>query len=377
MNTVNVLIEQFVTERMETVKERWEIAEKMRTKFVSDFPIDEILELSLSDYLLSPQGTANDDSFCRRLRYELDATAHMGNVFPSVFGIYLKDGTVVKLSSTLQNKFGSDIDGAFSDFKQQIVDLLHNAHENNYDAIAESKINSSFKYKLLITYFSHKFIPVCTKGTLEAYCNVVGLNLPANTDMIYRNTALLDWKNTYYPFVEWDNFIFMCFCDWAWRNEKSLKDLPFQKANHVVAERIDQEIESLQFTGVERETLVKIRVNQSVFRNKLLHKYGKCCLCAVQKPELLIASHIKPWSECLPEEKLDVNNGFLLCPNHDRLFDGGWISFNDNGKILISKQLSASEMFDLNVDCTMHVLLNDQNRGYLQYHRNNIFKGDN
>ena len=53
--------------------------------------------------------------------------------------------------------------------------------------------------------------------------------------------------------------------------------------------------------------------------------------------ELLVASHIKPWSISDANEKLDIHNGLLMCPNHDKLFDRGYISFDDTGRILISE----------------------------------------
>lgn len=66
----------------------------------------------------------------------------------------------------------------------------------------------------------------------------------------------------------------------------------------------------------------------------MLKRYNRCCLCEMENPEFLIASHIKPWAESERKEKLDVNNGFLMCPNHDRIFDKGYITFDDDGKII-------------------------------------------
>lgn len=95
--------------------------------------------------------------------------------------------------------------------------------------------------------------------------------------------------------------------------------------------------------GKEREYLVKTRINQDYFRTLLLENNDGCCLCKVKKMEILIASHIKPWSSCEPEQKLDLENGLLLCPNHDALFDKGFISFDDNGVIILSDRLSEDD----------------------------------
>ena len=88
----------------------------------------------------------------------------------------------------------------------------------------------------------------------------------------------------------------------------------------------------------------------------------------------MLASHIKPWSACASHEKLDVNNGFLLCPNHDRLFDNGWISFDDTGAILISEQLDPVDRINMNVFDDMKIHLTEENKKYLEYHRKNIFR---
>ena len=87
-----------------------------------------------------------------------------------------------------------------------------------------------------------------------------------------------------------------------------------------------------------------------------------------------MASHIKPWSDSKPSEKLDVNNGFLFCPNHDALFDKGLISFDDNGKILISDRMDQQNRIFMNVREDMKVEICDKNIQYLKYHRNHIFE---
>ena len=126
--------------------------------------------------------------------------------------------------------------------------------------------------------------------------------------------------------------------------------------------------------GYEREALIKARVNQSVYRNHLIEKYGKCCLCGVKQTEFLVASHIKPWSKSDNKEKVDTENGLLLCPNHDKLFDSGYISFDDNGNIMISSELQKESLVFLNVHESMHINLTKQQKKYMKYHRDHIFK---
>ncbi len=126
--------------------------------------------------------------------------------------------------------------------------------------------------------------------------------------------------------------------------------------------------------GYDREIITKARVNHGVFRDRLLSTKGKCELCGVASPSLLIASHIKPWASSSPEEKIDFNNGLLLCPNHDKLFDQGFISFDANGNIIISEKLSKTDRLFMNVQESMKISVSEKNCDYFAFHRLNVFQ---
>ena len=155
------------------------------------------------------------------------------------------------------------------------------------------------------------------------------------------------------------------------------KNEPINKTynNAVIeeAQKIEEEISSLNVDGVSKKAIINARVNQGRFRDSLLRRYNKCCLCGMENSTLLIASHIKPWVESEPKEKLDVYNGFLMCPNHDRLFDKGYITFDDDGKIIISARLKENDRVLLNVNSRMHIELDENNKKYLRFHRENVF----
>lgn len=151
---------------------------------------------------------------------------------------------------------------------------------------------------------------------------------------------------------------------WAlWLLEEEIREDP------LAAEFQTIDSETSQLFGDVREAVVKTRINQSEFRKRLLNRYSKCCLCGVSNEEFLLSSHIKPWSKSNRSERLDVDNGLLLCPNHDRLFDQGYISFSDNGDILISDDLSQIDQTLMNVRRGMHIDLSEGNKSYLSYHR--------
>ncbi len=124
---------------------------------------------------------------------------------------------------------------------------------------------------------------------------------------------------------------------------------------------------------MERKQIVKVRVNQNTFRQQLTRRYKHCCLCGVANISLLIASHIKPWADSNAKEKLDVNNGLILCPNHDKLFDNGYITFDDNGKIIISDELDKNDRIFMNVNNNMSIDLYEESKEYMDYHRNNVY----
>ncbi|MDP4085071.1 MAG: HNH endonuclease [Bacillota bacterium] len=142
-----------------------------------------------------------------------------------------------------------------------------------------------------------------------------------------------------------------------------------------------QEIERLEAKLVEDETLeetekeriVKTRIGQSKFKQKLLNHSKQCAICGVDDERFLIASHIKPWSQSTNEERLDVNNGLLLCPNHDSLFDKGFISFYEEGKIVIADDLNDTVRVFMNINPQFRLKMNENKSLYIKWHFQNRF----
>ncbi|MGE8000249.1 HNH endonuclease [Lysinibacillus sp. NPDC093190] len=133
-----------------------------------------------------------------------------------------------------------------------------------------------------------------------------------------------------------------------------------------------QQVENLPISQTEKERLIKSRIGQGKFKKLLIERECKCALCGVSDPRVLIASHIKPWSASTNEERLDVNNGLLLCPNHDALFDKHLISFDLNGKIVISHSLDETARVFLNVNDALRVMLNEKQLSYMEGHYQNL-----
>lgn len=155
--------------------------------------------------------------------------------------------------------------------------------------------------------------------------------------------------------------------------ENAKNDAAERKQLEIENQAIEKEIEENNLVGTDKLAVVRARVNQGVFRERLLRKYQKCCLCGVDEDSLLVASHIKPWVDSTPEERVDDSNGLLLCPNHDKLFDRGYISFDDDGEIMISDFLSENNRMFLNINSDMRLLLDPAGKIYMKYHRENVY----
>ena len=132
--------------------------------------------------------------------------------------------------------------------------------------------------------------------------------------------------------------------------------------------------------GKTKESIVKTRVNQSFFRQMILTSYdSKCCITGLPIKELLVASHIIPWSQN-SKTRIDPQNGLCLNSLHDKAFDQGYITINTSNQVVISSIL---EDFDqdkvklitnykgVNIKLPHRFLPKQE---YLNYHRENIFR---
>lgn len=138
-----------------------------------------------------------------------------------------------------------------------------------------------------------------------------------------------------------------------------------------------EEIESdRQIPETERTAIIQSRIGQGEFRKSLIDKYnGRCIITGIDLPELLVASHIKPWAAASNKERLDVNNGLLLSATYDKLFDRGLITFNKYGEILLSSLIEAENIKRLRLSQGMrfNLQINKSMEGYLSYHRDVLF----
>ena len=121
----------------------------------------------------------------------------------------------------------------------------------------------------------------------------------------------------------------------------------------------------------ERKGLVLTRVGHGAYRQRIIHRWEyQCAVTGFNKLEALIASHIVPWAESDDLERLDVNNGILLSPTYDALFDRHLISFDSKGKIILSDTIEKNAFNRVHVTGKEIISnLNTDNQLYLERHR--------
>ena len=131
-------------------------------------------------------------------------------------------------------------------------------------------------------------------------------------------------------------------------------------------------------SGTDVDKFVKTRVSQGSFRRLLLLERHQCNLCAISTTAALRASHIKEWSDSSREERIDANNGLLLCANHDALFDRHLISFEPNtGELCISASIDTEQRAALNLSDSFNLPMSDRMKSYMQIHYNKFKDKEN
>lgn len=135
-------------------------------------------------------------------------------------------------------------------------------------------------------------------------------------------------------------------------------------------------------TGEDRTVIATVRVGQRFFRNAVLSAYNHhCCITGLSVPSLLVASHIIPWSHD-KVNRTNPRNGLLLSALHDKAFDNGLITVDDDMRVRVSRKYSGSNdpYFSESIE-RFHgygIALPEKfrpNRDFLSYHREHIFQG--
>jgi putative restriction endonuclease len=156
------------------------------------------------------------------------------------------------------------------------------------------------------------------------------------------------------------------------------------KEHKTIEDKFSDALEGTEhLKGEYRVREVKTRVNQNVFRQIVIANYsGKCAVSGIDIPDLLVASHIIPWSKNA-EERLNPENGICLSPLYDRAYDKGYIAINERFEILLSSALKKKthEGYHLKYFASLSgskIMLPKKyypKKDFLQFHLDKIFKG--
>ena len=125
----------------------------------------------------------------------------------------------------------------------------------------------------------------------------------------------------------------------------------------------------------DRLAIVRARVGQGLFKERVAKIETKCRITGVENPVHLIASHCKPWRDATNEERLDGENGLLLTPSIDHLFDRGFIGFENDGKLIISPVAHRPSLQRMGIDTAKTVNVGGFTSGqkqFLDFHRNAV-----
>jgi hypothetical protein len=125
----------------------------------------------------------------------------------------------------------------------------------------------------------------------------------------------------------------------------------------------------------EREAIIRARQGQGIFKQRVMTIEQRCRITGVVNPIHLIASHCKPWRDSTNEERLNGENGLLLTPSIDHLFDRGFIGFEDNGKLIISPVAHRPSLERMGIQTERVVNVGgftEGQRHFLEFHRNAV-----
>lgn len=218
--------------------------------------------------------------------------------------------------------------------------------------------------------------------------NVHSINLIERDRLIFHFTKKYDSQNRYYlnladgesgkQYNVFRNIALPRVTRLSWvkiQDKLTRKIYIYIKPSFFIEEKIRiQEFEEIILEKRNEDSKKDYRKKQIQYRRNLLDLMPACVITKVTEDRILEACHIKPFNKCVSdEEKYDINNGLILTPTYHLLFDLGFISFKDNGELLISPFLSNLNKTRLKLKDNTQYRIPLGCKSYLDYHRKNVF----
>jgi len=258
-------------------------------------------------------------------------------------------------------------------FEENTYNFFHNQIDDKlyFDYLVE-KVGKKYSFLAYIFFIKNPqmYLPISTSNFDKLFEDL-------NIDFITSKKCSWENYNEYLDIIKYIQ-VFL--------NENLFCDISFLDAHSfcwIITSQMRKEknIEYLQdynmdFSEKDKDSIIKARIGQGKYRTKLINKWNKSSsISNYSNLHFLIASHIKPWKNCNNIEAIDPENGLLLTPNYDFLFDNGYITFSDTGKIILSSELVESDLSEFHIDKNIKILrVSEKMKEYLQYHYLNIFR---
>ncbi len=229
--------------------------EKLRRKFVKDFPIERIKDLTMDEYVV---GLKRHDTFCYRLENELKGLGNMTGSPAIKFGVYYgKYGEDSNKEYRFNKRYGTSVDDAFMNTREQIDDLLIAGKKQNYSAICKSILAPVFRGKILSVYFPQDYLAIFSEDHLNHFLKKLSIPFPSSDEILAKQTLLLNWKNNNIQLKNLSNYLFMRFLYSAFGR-------PFDEMSS------DKEIQSERDKEYPKEYAAKIKISVNEWKQMLL-----------------------------------------------------------------------------------------------------------
>ena len=248
--------------------------EKLRRKFVKDYPIERILNLELDEYVV---GKDDKSTFCNRIENELNEWGNIHGSNAKKFGLYFGVlGDDLKRKYRIgKRKFGTEHNQALKEILKSICELIEN--ETDTKLIKRNPISPMFKGKVLSVYYPNKFLNIFSASHLNYFINNLALDNNSKSE-IDKQALLLTYKNNDSLMKNWTVYEFSKFLYFSFGNPKDEikeKDLPKELRDFKLKDFPPIESLKFDFVNLETEEFETSKSKQSKGKNKKTDYLGR------------------------------------------------------------------------------------------------------
>lgn len=229
--------------------------EKLRRKFVNDFPIQRIKDMTMDEYVV---GLKRHDTFCYRLENELKSLGNMLGSPANKFGVYYgKYGDDLTKKYRFSKRYGKNLEEAFGNIKVQIDNLLVAGKNHDYSAIQESKLAPVFRGKILSIYYPNDYLAIFSEEHLDHFLKCLSIPFSGSEEILVKQNLLLNWKSNNGSLNDISYYLFARFL-------YSTFGRPFDEAS------LGGEIQSERDKGYPKEYASNIKISVNEWKQMLL-----------------------------------------------------------------------------------------------------------